>query len=305
VGGDVLRIELANQVSFLNRAALIKSLDSVPKDGHVLIDARGTDYIDADVHDLIWEYIHEIAPARSVQVSMIGLKEHYQQLQDRIHYADYTTRDLQSQLTPDQVLQILRDGNERFRTDQRLTRELTRQLESSAHGQHPLAVVFSGASSRTPVEMIFDVGLGDLFCVRVSGNLVRRGVLGSLEYACAVAGAKLIVVMGHGNSAVCRMAIESHVLGKRVAADMGCTNLEPIVQEIEKSLNQQQLQHWSDWDADTQEAFVDRLYQAHLGYTIDRIRGESAMINRLVIRDRVKLVGAMYNVHTGEVKFLE
>ena len=217
IGGEVLHIELAQQVSFLNRVALSKALAAVPRGGHVLIDARDTDYIDADVLDLILEYQEEIAPVRGVRVSLVGFKEHYEQLEDRVQYADYTTRELQASLTPDQVVQILRDGNERFRTGQPLTRDLTRQLEATAEARHPLAIVLSGASSRTPVEMIFDMGLGDIFCARVTGNLVSVGVLGSLEYACAVAGAKFVVVLGHANSAWMRMAVEAFLSRQRVA----------------------------------------------------------------------------------------
>ena len=177
LGGDVVHIELANQVSFLNRVALSKALDAIPQGGHVLLDARYTDYIDADVMDLISEYQNEIAPVRRVQVSLIGFKDHYEQLVDRVQYVDYTTRELQAQLTPDQVLQVLREGNARFRTGQQLTRDLNRQLKATAHSQHPLAIVLSGASSRTPVEMIFDVGLGDIFCAgdRESAQRLRAG----------------------------------------------------------------------------------------------------------------------------------
>ena len=126
IAGEVVRIELANQVSFLNRVALSRTLDTVPSGGHVMIDARNTDYIDSDVQDLIWEYLHETAPARGVQVSLVGLKEHYEQLADRIQYVDYTTRELQASVTPDRVLSVLQEGNGRFRSGQRLVRDLSR-----------------------------------------------------------------------------------------------------------------------------------------------------------------------------------
>ncbi len=95
-----------------------------------------------------------------------------------MQYADYSTRELQESLTPDQVVQILRDGNDRFRAGQPLTRDLTRQLEATAENRHPLAIVLSGASSRTPVEMIFDMGLGDIFCARVTGKSGERRRVG-------------------------------------------------------------------------------------------------------------------------------
>ncbi len=304
IAGEVVRIELANQVSFLNRVALMKALDTVPRGGHVMIDARNTDYIDADVQDLIWEYLEEIAPARGVQVSMVGLKDHYEQLQDRVQFVDYTTRELQALLTPDQVLQILREGNERFCTGQQLSRDLTRQLEATADGQHPLAIILSGASSRTPIEMIFDVGLGDIFCARITGNLVSVGVLGSLEYACAVAGAKLIVVMGHNNSAVMRMAVNQLLSQQPDQRARDCTHLQPVLELIQKSIDSKQLQGWEKMEVKAQQACIDEIYRRHLSRTIESILAESSIIARLVGEGRVKVVAAMYDVRSACVEFL-
>ncbi len=179
-----------------------------------------------------------------------------------MQYADYSTRELQASLTPDQVVQILRDGNERFRTGQPLTRDLTRQREATAETRHPLAIVLSGASSRTPVEMIFDMGLGDIFCARVTGNLVSVGVLGSLEYACAVAGAKLILVLGHANSEVMRMAVEAFLSRQRVADTTGCTHLDPIVAEVQKSIDPHRFTNWQSLPPQEQQARLDELYRA-------------------------------------------
>ncbi|MEK6262449.1 MAG: SulP family inorganic anion transporter, partial [Planctomycetota bacterium] len=196
LGGDVIHLELANQVSFLNRAVLDKALNDVPRGGHVLLDARQTVYIDPDVLSLIHDFKDRTGPARSVKVSLLGFRQRYQ-LDDEIHYVDYSNRTLQDRLTPEQVLRIFKDGNERFRTGQRLTRDLGRQINATADAQYPLAVVLSCIDSRTPTEMIFDLGLGDIFSVRIAGNITSAKVLGSLEYSCAVAGAKLILVMGH------------------------------------------------------------------------------------------------------------
>ena len=196
LGGDVLRIEFASQVSFLNRAALEKILREVPRGGHVLLDASNTHYIDPDVLDLIRDFKDTIAPAHGVQVSLRGFREKYQ-LQDEIQYVDYSTRDLQEQLTSAQVLQLLIEGNDRFRTGHRLTRNFGRVLDGTAKGQHPLAVVLSCIDSRTPAEIIFDLGLGDIFSVRIAGNVSSPKILGSIEYGCAVAGAKLVLVVGH------------------------------------------------------------------------------------------------------------
>lgn len=305
IGGDVLRIELGNQVSFLNRVALSKALDAAPRGGHVLIDARRTDYIDADVQDLIWEYLEEIAPARGVEISLLGLKEHYEQFEDRVQYVDYTTREMQASLTPERVQQILEEGNERFRSGRKLTRDLTRQLNATAETQHPLAIILSGASSRTPVEMIFDVGLGEIYCARVTGNLVSEGVLGSLEYACAVAGAKLIVVMGHSNSALVRLAVESFLNQRQIKDILGCTNLDATVVQIQESIDPVRLTSWQELKAEDQQTCLDELYRAHVSATTERILARSPILESLVKAGRIKVVGAMYDVRTGEVDFFQ
>ncbi len=305
VGGDVLHIELAQQVSFLNRVAITRALAAVPRGGHVMIDARDTDYIDADVLDLILEYRDEIAPARGVQVSLAGFKDRYQQLEDQVRFMDHTTRELQASLTPDAVLQILIEGNQRFRTDQPLTRDLSRQLKATAVVRHPLAAVLSGASSRTPVEMIFDVGLGDIFCARVSGNIVSLGVMGTLEYACAVAGAKLIVVLGHANSDIMRMAVTSFLAGQSPAETTGCIHLDPVVTEVQKSIVPDRIAGWTSKSPQEQQVCLDELYRAHLLRTIDRIMNRSRVLRGLVETGRLKVVAGMYDVRSGGVEFFD
>ncbi|MBC7854675.1 MAG: bifunctional SulP family inorganic anion transporter/carbonic anhydrase, partial [Pirellulaceae bacterium] len=162
LGGDVLHIELANQVSFLNRAALEHALRTAPRGMHVLLDAHNTDYIDPDILSLIRDFKEKTAPVLGVRVSLRGFREKYK-LEDEIQFVDYSTRELQGKLTSGQVLQILEAGNERFRTGHRLPRDLGRQLRATSRGPHPLAIVLSCIDSSTPAEMIFDLGLGDIF----------------------------------------------------------------------------------------------------------------------------------------------
>ncbi len=304
-GGDVLHIELAQQVSFLNRVALSKALAAVPRGGHVLIDARDTDYIDADVLDLILEYQQEIAPVRGVHVSLVGFKDHYEQIDDRVLYADYSTRELQTSLTPDQVILVLEEGNKRFCAGEQLSRDLSRQREITADTRHPLAIVLSGASSRTPVEMIFDTGLGDIFCTRVTGNLVSVGVLGSLEYACAVAGAKLILVLGHEDSALMRLAIECFISGERPSSRTGCEHLDPIVTEIQRSIDPDRVEQWASLPAAEQRTYLDQLYREHVQHIVEQILKDSGVLAKLVDDGQLKVVGGMYDVRSGCVTLFE
>lgn len=303
VGGGVLHIELANQVSFLNRAALESILRSVPRGGHVLLDANQTDYIDPDVLSLIREFKEEIAPARGIQVSLQDFRDKYG-LQDEIQFMDYTTRELQDQLTSAQVLKILQDGNERFRSGRRLARNFGRQLSAAAQGQHPLAVVLGCIDSRTPSELIFDLGLGDIFSVRVAGNVTSPKVLGSMEYGCAVAGAKLILVVGHTSCGAVTAAVDLVGSSKSAEQATGCQHLEPIVSEIQQSLDPAAWKQFQQATPEAKAAFVDSVARRNVQRSMRQVVEQSQTIRRLVDEGRIAVVGAMYDVGTGRIDYL-
>lgn len=302
VFGEVLHIQLAHQVSFLNRVALRKALDETPQGGHVLIDARNTDYIDADVLSVIREFERDAAPVREIDVSLVGFKSHYRQIDDRVQYVDFVTRDLQETLTPDQVLQFLTDGNLRFQKGEVLSRDVANLREGVAEGRHPLAVVLSGSSSRTPVEMIFDVGLGDIFCVRTTGNVAAPSTIGSLEYACGVAGAKVIVVLGHTDNKAVRIAVETLVHTERFAE---CENLSPILADLRHSVDPAWAADWEQVSPEVQEARIDHASRAHVQRTIGRLMDLSSALAHLIRDGEVRLIGGMYDVRTGKVDWVE
>ncbi len=302
LGGDVLHVELANQVSFLNRAALDQVLNSIPRGGHLLLDATNTVYIDLDILSMIRDFKEKTAPIRGVQVSLRGFRDKYK-LQDEIQYVDYSTRDLQGLLTSAQVLQILQEGNERFRTGRRLTRDLGRQLQATALGQHPLAVVLSCIDSRTPTELIFDLGLGDIFSIRIAGNITSQKVLGSMEYGCAVAGAKLIVVIGHTQCGAVTAAVK--LTGSTANAEQatGCQHLEPIIREIQKAIDPQLCQRMEQWSDKEKSDFIDAVARRSVSQTVERILQQSRTINQLVHEGRIAVIGALYDVVTGRIDF--
>lgn len=303
VGGEVLRIELANQVSFLNRAALENILQAVPNGGQVLLDARQTDYIDPDVLSLIRDFKDQIAPTRGIQVSLRDFRTKYR-LRDEIQYVDYTTRELQDRLTPVQVLRILQEGNERFRTGRRLSRDLCRQLHATAENQYPLAAVLSCIDSRTPAELIFDLGLGDIFSVRVAGNVTSPKVLGSLEYGCAVAGAKLILVLGHTRCGAVTTAVELATSMQNAVQATGCQHLEPIIREIQQSINLQSARQLQDASAAGKAAFIDAVARRNVQRAAWQIVDQSQTISGLLREGRIALIGAIYDVATGMIDYL-
>lgn len=303
LGGDVLHIELANQVSFLNRAALSSVLAEVPRSGHVLLDAQNTDYIDPDVLDLIRDFKEQTGPAHGVEVSLLGFRSKYQLL-DQTQYVDYSTRELQEALTPQQVLHILKDGHERFRTGRRLTRDLGRQVRATAGGQHPLAVILSCIDSRAPAELIFDLGVGDIFSVRIAGNVTSRKVLASAEYGCAVAGAKLILVMGHTRCGAVTTAVNLICSTRTAAEATGCQHLDHIVNDIQQSIDPAICRDVEARPAAEKESFVNTVARRNVSRVVEQMCKQSQTLDGLVREGRIAMVGAMYDVVTGEIEFL-
>jgi len=304
LGGDVLHIELANQVSFLNRAVLENTLREVPRDTHVLLDARGTDYIDADVLSLIEEFRTVTAPVQGVEVSLRGFRQKYL-LEDEIRYVDYSTQELQQQMTPLQVLRVLKEGNERFLSGHHLTRDLRRQLNATAVGQHPLAVVLSCIDSRTPVELILDLGLGDVFSVRVAGNVISPKVLGSMEYGCAVAGAKVVLVMGHTSCGAVGAAVTLAGSATSTEEATGCQHLDAILQDIQAHLDPATLGDVKSLSDSDRQALIDDVAHASVMHIVVDILAQSRTLAKLVGEGRIAIVGSMYNVTSGEIHFIK
>jgi carbonic anhydrase len=304
LGGDVVHVVLANQVSFLNRAALINVLEAVPRGGQILLDAQSTDYIDPDVLELIRDFKEQSAPARGIEVSLIGFKGVYQ-MEDQIQYVDYSTRDLQNAVTPSQVLQILKDGHERFRTGHRLTRDLGRQVSATAAGQHPLAVVLSCIDSRSPVELIFDLGVGDIFSIRIAGNVTSRKVLASAEYGCAVIGSKLILVMGHTRCGAVGAAVNLFSDPRPAAEVTGCQHIDHIVADIQLATDKAACQNIHQLSKQEKEKFVDGVARQNVIRVVESIRVESQTLRDLEKAGRILIVGALYDVSSGEIEFLE
>jgi carbonic anhydrase len=269
----------------------------------VLLDAVDTDYIDPDILDLIRDFREKTAPARGVEVSVVGFREQYQ-IQDQVQYVDYSTRELQSSMTPQQVLEILKNGNERFRSGQRLTRDLVGQVRATAAGQHPLAVVLSCIDSRSPAELIFDLGLGDIFSVRIAGNVASGNVLGSMEYACAVAGAKLLLVLGHTRCGAVTTAVATARLTEPLDQATGCQHIEPILRDIQRAIDPNAIRRFAELPKPEQNAIVDNVARANVLRTVAMIAQQSQTLSALVADGRILIVGAMYDVASGAIEIL-
>lgn len=304
VGGQIQHIELANQVSFLNRAALEKALRETPPGGHVLLDARHSDYIDPDVLSLIQEFRHKTAPALDIQLSLRGFKDHYQ-LSDDIRYVDYTTRELQGRLTPSEVLRLLVDGNQRFQSGQPLPRDLRRQVGATAQGQYPLAVILSCMDARTPVELLFDMGIGDLLNIRLAGNaMLGPRTLAGIEFGCTSTGAKLVVALGHTGSTVLRAAVAAACKEPSAPADTHGEHFPHIVEQLRAAIDPDTLATFAKLSDHEQQLRVDRIARTHALLTVEQILQRSATVRSLLEGGQIGLVAAMYDSQLGTIEFL-
>jgi len=302
-GGDVWRLELANQVGFLSRPSLSKALREIPEGSHVLLDARNTHYIDPDILDLLVDFRSKIAPAHGLVVSLLGFARRFEGFEDQVHFADYSSRELQQALSPTEILDFLRAGNLRFRRGEQLVRNFERQRAATSLGQAPLAAVLSCIDSRAPAEHVFDLGLGDVFSVRIAGNVARDKILGSLEYSCHVAGARLLVVMGHTGCGAIHASVNLKAQGSSAAEATGCDHLDAIVDEIRHTIEEGPPPS-SGTGAGPDQAYVDDVARRNVLRTVEVIRSQSRVLAQRVAEGQLTIVGAMYDVRSGAVEFL-
>lgn len=200
---------------------------------------------------------------------------------------------LQATLTPEQTLDLLKAGNDRFVDNLQLHRNLLQQINETRDGQWPMAAIVSCMDSRTSAELIFDQGLGDIFSIRLAGAVVSDNVLGSLEYACKVAGSKFIVVLGHTKCGAIKGACDHVELGNLTAL-LG--KITPSVY-AERTIKENRNSH--------NPAFVDAVTVIHTERSVQAILEQSTILREMIMNGEVGIIGAIYDVETGAVNFLE
>lgn len=194
-------------------------------------------------------------------------------------------------LTPDEILRLMKDGNKRFLKGQRADRDLLAQQRAVAKGQHPAAVLLSCIDSRAPAETIMDLGIGAIFNSRVAGNIANDDILGSMEFACKLAGAKVVLVMGHTACGAIKGAIDNAQLG----------NLTGLLSKVQPAV---QATSYSGERSASNYSFVDAVARKNVELTLANIRRDSPVLAELAANGSIKMIGAMYNIATGTVEFL-
>ncbi len=205
------------------------------------------------------------------------------------------TKETQSNLTPRMALDILKEGNERFLNNLKENRNLLEQVNATRDGQWPFAAVLSCMDSRTSAELIFDQGLGDIFSIRVAGNIVNTDILGCMEFACKVAGSKLIVVLGHTKCGAVKGACD-HV-------EMG--NLTELLSKLQPSVYAERSTVDIEKRNSKNQEFVENVSSINVRRSVKGIIERSFIIEQMVESGEIGVVGAMYNIETGKVDFYE
>jgi len=203
------------------------------------------------------------------------------------------TKEMQTAITPALALEILKDGNKRFVSNLKINRNLLQQANETSDGQHPFAVILSCIDSRTSAELIFDQGLGDVFSVRIAGNIVNEDILGSMEFGCKVAGAKIIVVLGHTKCGAIKGACDNVELG----------NLTSLISKIKPAVDQEKAT--SDNRTSSNANFVENVAELNVSLSVKNILLHSPIIAQMVKNEEIGIVGAIHDIKTGEVKFFE
>jgi len=203
------------------------------------------------------------------------------------------TQDIQSATTPKRALKFLRDGNYRFVNNLRKNRNLLQQVNETRDGQFPLAAILTCIDSRTSSELIFDQGLGDIFSIRIAGAVINDDILGSLEFACKITGSRLIVVLGHNKCGAIRGACDHVQMG----------NLSTLLNKIQPSVY---FERTVKKNRNSKNAkFVEKVAHIQVKRSVENIIQQSVILREMIEKKQIGLIGAMYDVETGHVEFLE
>ncbi len=203
------------------------------------------------------------------------------------------SKESQQNISPEKALQILKDGNYRFINNLKANRNLLKQVNETSSGQFPFATILSCIDSRTSAELIFDQGLGDIFSIRIAGNILNEDILGSMEFATKVVGAKIIMVLGHTKCGA--------IIGACDHVEMG--NITTLLKKIKPAMEMEKTVK-ENRNGDNME-YVSKVTYLNVTHTIERIRKESSIIADLEKEKKIKIVGGIYDVENGTVTFFD
>jgi carbonic anhydrase len=203
------------------------------------------------------------------------------------------TKEMQAAITPAMALELLKEGNKRFMNNLKVNRNLLQQANETSDGQHPFAVILSCIDSRTSVELIFDQGLGDVFSIRIAGNIINEDILGSMEFGCKIAGAKLIVVLGHTRCGAIKGACDHVEMGHLTSL---LKKIQPAVQEERTVIENRN---------SSNDEFVEKVAAINVKRTVQTIMERSPILKDMIETGAIGIVGGNHDITTGQVSFYD
>ena len=203
------------------------------------------------------------------------------------------TKETQASMTPEKSIAYLKEGNRRFQNNLSANRNLLEQVKDTRQGQFPFATILSCIDSRIPAEMVFDQGIGDLFSIRIAGNFINDDILGSMEFACKLAGSKVVVVLGHTSCGAVKGACDGAELGK----------LTGMLNKIKPAVNAVTTPSEASQRTSQNAEFVNAVSAKNVEFSIDGIRSGSEVLTEMERNGEIRIVGAMYDVASGKVTF--
>jgi carbonic anhydrase len=205
------------------------------------------------------------------------------------------TLETQSSITPAKALEFLKEGNQRFVKNLKVNRNLLQQANDTREGQWPFAAIVSCIDSRTSAELIFDQGLGDVFSIRIAGNVINTDIVGSLEFACRVAGSKLIVVLGHSNCGAIKGACDHLEMG----------SLTELLSKIQPAVYEETLTTEADKRNSKNPTFVENVSTLNVKRSVKSIINRSYILEQMIEKGEIAIIGGKHNLETGLVEFLD
>jgi carbonic anhydrase len=288
--GEVMRLELPNQVTFLNKASIKETLYEIPENMYVVIDATSSDYIDHDIIEIIEDFKITIAPERNILINVLGQKSKYQ-LKDHVQFVNVLGKDKRDGLSPKAILHLLIKGNERFVAGEMSKKDFSKQVEITSKQQNPMCVIIGCIDSRTTPEILFDTGLGDILTIRIAGNIITKEIIGSIEIACSKLGAKLIVVKAHSHCGAVTLAMND-------INEFSMGSITSKIKLVAQKIDSYPLKH-----DDSDVKAIERVARQNAIEGVQEIISLSPYLSEKISRGELGIVSAYHDISTGEVQF--
>lgn len=288
--GDVIHIELSSQVTFINRASIKNTLWTIPENSKLVLDASNASYVDNDILEIIQDFKEVRAPELNIKLNIIGLKNSYT-LEEHVEFINFLDKKTQEKLIPEEVLNILKIGNQRFVDGKIADKFHHYQLSALSSEQNPMAIILGCIDSRTSPEILFDANLGDLLTVRVAGNIVNKEIIESIEIAVSKFGVKLIIVKGHSQCGAIQYSFDSTFHNSKSS----------IVNKILKSVNE-----CGCTEADIEKkdpVLLERITKMNVRNSIQEILQNSEIIQKAISNKELGIIEAYHEISSGKVFF--